>query len=485
MLENDTADLNNTQFRKNLLKYNKHDCYILYSIIKAFNKNFKELFNREILDSPTLPSLAFKLFTKKYNKEDIEITYHEDYINYKEAYRGGAVDVYKPHGKNLYCYDVNSLYPYVMSANEYPTGPSSYFKGKIFKLENMFGIVKVKVEAPDNLYAPILLTKTDDGKVIAPIGSWTGWYCTEELKLAKKYGYKFEMLEGYHWPNKNFIFKEYVDTLYNIRLSYEKTDPRNLICKLLLNSLYGKFGMNPKVSAFYFYNSAEALEKKSDGSWDEEDWLNLDKIGNYYVKELEETKNSLFWLNIAEEKKERYNLMQISTPIAIFTTAYARMHMAELKMKYKNNIYYSDTDSIFLDVPLPDSDVGKELGKMKLEYKIDEAVFIAPKVYALKLVGDRPADGVPQLAEPESNIIVKVKGSKNKDIPGGALASFKLLLNKDEVLKLNPEKWYKNMNRGDISILNTLYTLKATENKRNFIYKDNKIVDSTPIRLKK
>jgi transcription elongation factor GreA-like protein len=40
------------------------------------------------------------------------------------------------------------------------------------------------------------------------------------------------------------VFKEDVDFLYNLRLKYNKSDPMNFIGKILLNSLYGRFGMD-------------------------------------------------------------------------------------------------------------------------------------------------------------------------------------------------------------------------------------------------
>jgi hypothetical protein len=66
---------------------------------------------------------------------------------------------------------------------------------------------------------------------------------SEEMKNAIKYGYKIEVLWGYTF-NSDIIFKEYVDFLYNLRLEYPKSDPMNFIAKILLNSLYGRFGMN-------------------------------------------------------------------------------------------------------------------------------------------------------------------------------------------------------------------------------------------------
>jgi hypothetical protein len=66
-------------------------------------------------------------------------------------------------------------------------------------------------------------------------------YLSEKLKNALKFGYSYEVIWGYTFK-KGYIFKDYVDKLYNFRLTFPKSDPRNLSCKLLLNSLYGRFG---------------------------------------------------------------------------------------------------------------------------------------------------------------------------------------------------------------------------------------------------
>src|SRR6266699_1794691 len=66
---------------------------------------------------------------------------------------------------------------------------------------------------------------------------------SEEMKNAIKYGYKFDILRGYTFESEN-IFKDYVEFLYNLRSQYPSTDPMNFIAKILLNSLYGRFGMN-------------------------------------------------------------------------------------------------------------------------------------------------------------------------------------------------------------------------------------------------
>ena len=60
-----------------------------------------------------------------------------------------------------------------------------------------------------------------------------------------KYGYKFEILSGYTFEKAN-VFKPFVDSLYQLRVKYPKSNPLNLVAKLLMNSLYGRFGMSPE-----------------------------------------------------------------------------------------------------------------------------------------------------------------------------------------------------------------------------------------------
>ena len=45
-----------------------------------------------------------------------------------------------------------------------------------------------------------------------PTGTWSGWYHSNELKNAEKYGYKFKILEGYLFEGA-LIFKDYIDKL--------------------------------------------------------------------------------------------------------------------------------------------------------------------------------------------------------------------------------------------------------------------------------
>ena len=92
--------------------------------------------------------------------------------------------------------------------------------------------------------------ETKDGiRSLAGLGTFEMMLFSAEMDNAIKFGYSFEILWGYTFDKGN-IFHDYVSILYEMRKTYSKKDPMNLIAKLLLNSLYGKFGMNDLFSTF-------------------------------------------------------------------------------------------------------------------------------------------------------------------------------------------------------------------------------------------
>ena len=57
------------------------------------------------------------------------------------------------------------------------------------------------------------------------------------------------------------------------------------------------------------------------------------------------------------------------------------------------------------------------------------------------------------------------------------------LLFKESKHKINQHKWYKSFTNSTINIIETVYTLKHTENKRAIIYIDNKFAYTIPFVL--
>ncbi len=159
----------------------------------------------------------------------------------RKAYFGGGVDVYKPKPENLYYYHVNSLYPSMM-LNDMPVGKPVYkrYKQNHILQHDDFGFFNANIEYYGDLKAPILPYK-QNGVSIFPTGKWQRVYFSEQLKKAASSGYKIQIKNGWVFKRKK-IFNNFVNELYSLRI---KTNDNcvNLIMKLILNSLYGRFGM--------------------------------------------------------------------------------------------------------------------------------------------------------------------------------------------------------------------------------------------------
>ena len=129
----------------------------------------------------------------------------------------------------------------------------------------MLSICRVKVTAPFNIQHPILpFRDTKTGRVIYPDGTWFGMYTSAEIKNAIKYGYKIEILSGYLFTSED-LFSNYVNEIYKMKENAPKGSAMYVISKLLLNSLYGRFGLNPTLDKFIITTKKDIENKlKSD-----------------------------------------------------------------------------------------------------------------------------------------------------------------------------------------------------------------------------
>jgi hypothetical protein len=147
----------------------------LYQVIAKFSEQIFSLFRIDVLKYPTLPSLAFAIYRYNFMGEaKIPLIQGEMYDFLVQGYTGGSVDVYKPAGNNIYRYDVNSLYPFVMQNSPMPVGNISYFEGDITQSNpKAFGIFEVEVTAPQNLHIPILQLRVRTNKGIHTVAPST------------------------------------------------------------------------------------------------------------------------------------------------------------------------------------------------------------------------------------------------------------------------------------------------------------------------
>jgi hypothetical protein len=466
-------------FKDQAIKYCNLDCLILYEILIKFNELVFNEFKIDISKVLTLPALAMRVYKTNFMPDTKIYQLHGKVEqDIRDSYTGGAVDVYIPHNRltpwldtgdvqyeTLYLYDVNALYPTVMSQTLMPVGKPNAFEGDIRRIESdSYGFFYCEITSPTFLEHPILQRsiKTPAGlRTIAGLGTWTGWVYSEEMDNAVKYGYTFKIIKGYTF-NKGELFIKYISTLYNLRLQYSKDDPMNQIAKLLNNSLYGKFGMKDEITIMEILKNATIEDQAALNSlldlYDStiSDILDLDT----HTLLIRKDKAALGY----NKKDDFFHGTEVNVAIAAAITAEARIFMSQFKNNPNFKLYYSDTDSIVTNKPLPESMIGAEMGMLKLEYVIKRAIFLAPKVYALIL-----EDGTE---------IIKVKGLNKAEISKLHFSDLEALLIKDATRELTQHKCFISPLAGEITIADQIYTLKLTANKRLAVY-ENGIFTST------
>lgn len=329
------------------------------------------------------------------------------------------------------------------------------------QFKDKLAIIEVEITTTKLLKHPVLIIKDDKGVNIRPLGSWTGWYTSKELENAEKFGYTYKIKRGYLFDSaKPFI--DYVETIYKIRINNAKGTPLNLIAKLLLNSLYGRFGISP-------LNYETVIT----------DIINLDMyINKFSVIDVIELDNSKVLIQYtAYENDEDYFKVNrttdksISLPISIFTTSYARILISQFINKDDLELYYTDTDSLDFKGALTPELLGDWLGQFKFEALFKRVVYLAPKLYFTEF-------------EVNNELIKKNKTRGLKNSKSLSLDEAKDLLKKDSLKKINQEKWFRDISLSKITIKIQTFEVKTIKDKRKPIYDDNNVwVETEPLTI--
>ena len=335
-----------------LLDYNANDALISRQYMMKLIRDFESL---GATFKNTLASTAMSLFRNKYLLKKYYT--HHPYVLKElfKGYYGGRTEAFsRGITGECYYYDFNSMYPAAM-LNEFPD-PSTLKIDyhNIDRVRHFEGISHVRVFCPDMKY-PVLPFRNGT-KTIFPTGTFTGYYCHNELRYAVEQGYVImDVYKSYYFLRTTPIFRNYVTDLYELRKKMKlANDPMEVTVKLLMNGLYGKFAQSFIGMDDWVHKSQVTIEMI-------EECPDFEQLGDYYR------------FRQAEVKPAIYCFPELSA----YVTAYGRIMLHRKIIETKP--YYVDTDSLMTTAKIPHS---LELGDLKLEMGIISSVIVKPKFYA-------------------------------------------------------------------------------------------------------
>lgn len=396
------------KYTKELGEYLKSDCLSLYQVIRKFESI--PIIQKSGL-AYTMASQSMRVFRKLFLKYEVSPHGKNEEKLCRASYLGGRTEIFRPLcSEKIYCYDVNSLYPYVMRENIFPI--SSGIRTRRF-VKQKLGIYNCEVEAPLDLNIPVLGVIIEK-KYIFPVGKFKGAFTSAEITYAETFGYKIKILNGFYFSDSQPLFKEYIDTMYSLRLSTKPNTAENLIYKLLMNAHYGRYGLNPEKENLEFGYAIGSTPIQELDTGQKVPIKIKQKNGKYRVKVCKRV------IEICKVPVELNSFHK--SGIASFVTSYARIHMHRLMNELGNTLYYTDTDSLWTTSKLTES---KDLGGLKLESEHSGgACFILPKTY---------------IAVNSTVKKIAMKGFPSKKIKDFTLQDFQLYLEGEARIKTSIE----------------------------------------------
>ena len=292
----------------------------------------------------------------------------------RESYKGGftylnPIYAEKEVNRDIIVLDSNSMHPSHMMNDWMPIGEPIYYQGKYeddilypLYIQRMSCSFKIKegkipsIQLKHTLgYLPTEYLEDTHGDIVTLTLTSVDYklffmqYDVSDITYHD--GFKFKRLKG--------IFTGYINYWTNEKIEAKKNGNTALyrIAKLMLNSLYGKFGLNPRVRSKYPTVEDEKIK---------------------YKLYPEEIRNSIY------------------CPVASFITAYSRYDIVTSsqairdysKKTYGEDYYiYSDTDSIHM-IRLTDEELARiikmddyKLGYYKRESEAVKGIYIRQKCY--------------------------------------------------------------------------------------------------------
>lgn len=358
-----------------LIEYCKRDVEIIYRLWLMWYRFLDE--NDCGPFKLTVSATSLSTYRHSFMKHKIFIHNNEPTLAMeREAYKGGRVEVIRKGYFDEYQYyylDVNNMYGWAMAYHNYPTCywdsvDNPTLTKLAYRLNTGCAIASVHLSTDSPDY-PVIRNH----RLIYPTGDFNAVLSTPELVHALARNRINEIHTLAHYASAP-IFTAFVHHFFMLRKAYKERGDTGMeqICKLLINSLYGKFGQR-------------GIEQSIIGECDV-DMIGREKI--YYVDEQKYIEHISIGGSVFanETTGEAYNSFPA---IASHVTAYARMRLQTLKSLCPiDSVYYMDTDSLIVDsraIPYLKHEMSEtELGKLKIELQSSWLEINAPKDYKME-----------------------------------------------------------------------------------------------------
>ncbi len=361
----ETADL------ESLSRYCRRDVEIL---ILAFESLARFLTDNSISRlAPTIGSLAWSAFLFRHYRKPIYIHNNAQAIDLeRSAYKGGRTECFFIGELNdgpYYVVDVNSLYPYVMRSNFYPVKYEKIVHN--LQLSDLGTLLRRKMVIAECLVeTPLPIYAVRGERTVFPVGIFGLVLCTNELRKALDLGHIRSIKTAVIYKRAK-IFTSFVERFYKLRRQFITDDNKlyEYFCKILMNSLYGKFGQK-----------AETWIKIGEAPGE------IDRVEDCYDTVTHKRRKLRYLLGEVFEMTGFTESRHSFPAIAAHVTAYARLYLYDIMVQCgKGNYYYCDTDSLFINTAglenLSNLMDRTELGKLKIESVTSRLVIHGLKDY--------------------------------------------------------------------------------------------------------
>lgn len=363
--------------QRRVLDYCLRDSQILYKALMTIQDLLNSL-GGEL--RPTVSGCAMDLYRRRFMDKVWPVV--DPAINRvaRIAYFGARTEPYvlgRTEGVNGY--DISSLYPSVMAKANFPHPGYLVLDHEVSSLNSILkyeGVSQCTVIVPD--VDPPVLPGRVSSHLFFPTGKMTQAWPHNELRFALERGVKIENVEWSLWSRYSFSpFGEFIDKLYSERVLAASQQP--IIAhffKLLLNSSYGRFGVNAEDGL------TELVPLASNSDWPKVQGGTLKFLNNwpYALKGMDEPRQPAY----------------ANSLIASYITAEARIKMHSLIERNLGGLIYTDTDSLWTSSTI---ETGQGLGELR-QIEQDRTFWcIAPKEYAVfsgEYLTEAHAKGVPE-----------------------------------------------------------------------------------------